>query len=109
MLGCVAAVSATESPSHESPALIQRRWTVGLSLKGHLFCFFEDVPQVGHVPANFQEIPNSEGSICSSARAPIHAPIAIDSAAIARRLERPIAAARTPADRSGSEIVVERT
>ncbi len=26
MLGCVAAVSATESPSHDSPALIQRMW-----------------------------------------------------------------------------------
>ena len=32
MLGWVAAVSATESPSQLSPALIQRMWTVGASV-----------------------------------------------------------------------------
>ncbi|MDP9120947.1 MAG: hypothetical protein M3O15_06180 [Acidobacteriota bacterium] len=31
MLGWVAAVSATESPSQERPALIQRMWTTGSS------------------------------------------------------------------------------
>ncbi len=34
MLGCMAAVSATESPSQLSPALIQRMWIVGLSSAG---------------------------------------------------------------------------
>ncbi len=34
MLGCMAAVSATESPSQLSPALIQRIWIVGVSSAG---------------------------------------------------------------------------
>ena len=34
MVGCVAAVSATESPSQLSPALIQRTWTTRFVRRG---------------------------------------------------------------------------
>ena len=34
MLGCMAAVNATESPSQLRPALIQRMWIVGVSSAG---------------------------------------------------------------------------
>ena len=46
-------------------------------------------------------------TVIGFARAPIQAPIAIDNAATAMRLERPSAAARMFGERNGSEIVVE--